>query len=71
MGDQNITDLKRMAPDLEFVAKIRRMTEFSRNKLYDHVLDPYYSGAEGFELVSDLLEDTCARLLGYCKDHLS
>ena len=32
------------------------MTEFSRNKLYDHVPDPYYSGAEGFELVLDLLK---------------
>ena len=45
MDDQNITDLKRMAPDLESVAKIHRMTEFSRNKLYDHVPDPYYSSA--------------------------
>ena len=54
MDDQNITDLKRMAPDLESVAKIHQMTEFSRNKLYDHVPDPYYSGAEGFELVLDL-----------------
>ena len=71
MDDQNITDLKRMAPDLESVAKIHRMTEFSRNKLYDHVPDPYYSGAEGFELVLDLLEDACAGLLEYCKDHLS
>ena len=71
MDDQNITDLKRMAPDLESVAKIHQMTEFSRNKLYDHVPDPYYSGAEGFELVLDLLEDACAGLLEYCKDHLS
>ena len=35
----------------------------SQNKLYDHVPDPYYSGAEGFELVLDLLEDACAGLL--------
>ena len=25
--------------------------------------DPYYSGAEGFEHVLDLLEDACAELL--------
>ena len=67
MDDQNITDLKRMAPDLESVAKIHQMTEFSRNKLYDHVPDPYYSGAKGFELVLDLLEDACAGLLEYCR----
>ena len=70
MDDQNITDLKRMAPDLESVAKIHRMTEFSRNKLYDHVPDPYYSGAEGCELVLDLLEDACAGLLEYLGEEM-
>lgn len=63
MDDQNIVDLKRMAPDLEAVAKIHQMTEYAQNKLYDHVPDPYYTGAEGFELVLDLLEDACAGLL--------
>ena len=29
---------------------------------YDHVPDPYYEGAQGFELVLDLLEDGCRRL---------
>ena len=63
MDNRNIDDLKRKAPDLESVEKIHQMTEYSRNKLYDHVPDPYYSGAEGFELVLDLLEDACAGLL--------
>lgn len=47
------------------------MTEYSRNKLYDHVPDPYYSGAEGFELVLDLLEDACAELLEFMNLSLS
>ena len=63
MDDRNIDDLKRKAPDLESVAKIHQMTEYSRNKLYDHVPDPYYGGASGFELVLDLLEDACGGLL--------
>lgn len=63
MDDRNINDLKRKAPDLASVEKIHRMTEYSRNKLYDHIPDPYYSGAEGFELVLDLLEDACGGLL--------
>lgn len=63
MDDRNIDDLKRKAPDLESVAKIHQMTEYSRNKLYDHVPDPYYGGASGFELVLDLLEDACEGLL--------
>ena len=63
MDNRNIDDLKRKAPDLESVAKIHQMTEYSRNKLYDHVPDPYYGGASGFELVLDLLEDACGGLL--------
>ena len=30
---------------------------------YDHIPDPYYEGAEGFELVLNLLEDACESLL--------
>lgn len=63
MDDRNIDDLKQKAPDLESVAKIHQMTEYSRNKLYDYVPDPYYGGASGFELVLDLLEDACGGLL--------
>lgn len=29
---------------------------------YDHVPDPYYSGAEGFELVLDMLETGCLNI---------
>ena len=60
---EGFENLKRKAPDLESVAKIHQMTEYSRNKLYDHVPDPYYGGASGFELVLDLLEDACGGLL--------
>lgn len=70
MDDQNIDHLKQKAPDWESVEKIHQMTEFSRNKLYDYVPDPYYSGDDGFELVLDLLEDACAGLLAYCKQYL-
>jgi protein-tyrosine phosphatase len=28
----------------------------------DCIPDPYYTGADGFELVLDLLEDACAEL---------
>lgn len=63
MDDSNIADLKRKAPDWESQQKIHRMTDFSRKKLHDHVPDPYYGGASGFELVLDLLEDACGGLL--------
>lgn len=70
MDDRNISDLKEKAPDLESVDKIHQMTEFSQNKLYDYVPDPYYGGADGFELVLDLLEDACAGLMEYCQANL-
>ena len=66
MDDRNIDELKRKAPDLNTEKKIHRMTEYANAKLYDHVPDPYYSGAEGFELVLDLLEDACKGLLDHC-----
>jgi len=65
MDDSNIDSLNGKAPDLESRAKIRKMTEFSHDKTYDHVPDPYYGGASGFELVLDLLEDSCAGLLEF------
>lgn len=63
MDDQNMDALKRKAPDMESLSKIHRMTDFSQVLSHDHVPDPYYGGASGFELVLDILEDACAGLL--------
>ncbi len=63
MDDRNIDDLREKAPDLESVAKIHKMTDYASDILYDYVPDPYYGGADGFELVLDLLEVTCSGLL--------
>lgn len=63
MDDANIRDLMEAAPSPEAQAKVRRMTDFTRlHPYYDAVPDPYYEGAEGFELVLDLLEDGCEGL---------
>ena len=59
MDDMNVENLRRLAPDVHSLAKIHRMTEYNRHFLHD----PYYSGADGFELVLDLLEDACDGLL--------
>ncbi|TWV14135.1 low molecular weight phosphotyrosine protein phosphatase [Bacteroidaceae bacterium HV4-6-C5C] len=64
MDDRNIDDLKDRAPSIEESNKIRRMTDFCVQMSHsDHVPDPYYGGAEGFEYVLDLLEDACEGLL--------
>lgn len=68
MDDRNIEDLKERAPSLETERKIHRMTDFcTRFTHADHVPDPYYGGAEGFEYVLDLLEDACAGLLEHLR----
>lgn len=63
MDGQNIIDLKDMAVSPEQERKIMPMASFfSPGSRYDYVPDPYYEGAEGFELVLDLLEDATVNL---------
>ncbi|HEY3389250.1 MAG TPA: low molecular weight protein-tyrosine-phosphatase [Prolixibacteraceae bacterium] len=63
MDDQNIKDLNRFARSEDDRRKIFRMTDFSAQKIHNHVPDPYYTGNEGFELVLDILEDACGGLI--------
>lgn len=63
MDASNLRNLHAVAPSPEAEAKIVGMGEFfDIATRYDHVPDPYYEGAEGFELVLDLLESGCNRL---------
>ncbi|WP_321334500.1 low molecular weight protein-tyrosine-phosphatase [uncultured Bacteroides sp.] len=63
MDDHNMNDLRDRAPSPDEWCKIHRMTEFCVNILADHVPDPYYGGATGFEYVLNVLEDACEGLL--------
>ncbi len=64
MDGHNYDDLMDAAPSPEAQKKVVMMTDFCRLYVgHDIVPDPYYEGAEGFELVLDLLEDACAGLL--------
>ncbi len=64
MDNTNIADLRQLAPSPEAMAKIKPMSKWFNNiaTRYDHVPDPYYEGAEGFELVLDLLESALESL---------
>ncbi len=57
MDDSNLLDLKEMARNQSDLKKLYKMTDFSKRFNYNEVPDPYYGGAQGFELVLDLLED--------------
>jgi protein-tyrosine phosphatase len=69
MDDNNYYDIRYLSPDAESESKVRRMVEFSERFQHGHVPDPYYMGADGFELVLDLLEDACQGLFCYIKEN--
>lgn len=63
MDSRNLSDLHALAPTVEDEAKIMGMAEwFGDFSRYDCVPDPYYEGAEGFELVLDMLQDATQNL---------
>ena len=64
MDDSNIRALYDKAPSVEASRKIVRMADYlTSHSDYDHIPDPYYGGAKGFDLVIDLLEDGVTNLL--------
>lgn len=68
MDSSNEMNLRRLAPDLESERKILPMIAWvDAATNYDHIPDPYYEGAEGFELVLDLLENGCRNLYNQLK----
>lgn len=68
MDASNIANLRRVAPSPEAEEKIVAMAAFFPDSArYDYVPDPYYEGAEGFELVLDLLQEGCGNLFNVCK----
>lgn len=63
MDSNNVDNLRRLAPSPEAERKVMPMSAFfSTYSRFDHVPDPYYEGAEGFELVLDLLQEGCQNL---------
>lgn len=66
MDDNNYETVNRLAPSRKDAERVVRMRDWlSPEKFPDrtYIPDPYYEGAEGFELVLDMLEDACANLL--------
>ena len=72
MDKQNLSNIKALATDKTQENKVHMITEFSQQYTHhDHIPDPYYGGATGFELVLDLLEDACEGLLQAIKRKFS
>ncbi|MBI5898208.1 MAG: low molecular weight phosphotyrosine protein phosphatase [Rhodocyclales bacterium] len=61
MGADHLESLRRACPRIH-AHKLRLFLDFGRNG-GGEVPDPYYGGADGFELVLDLVEDAAGGLL--------
>ncbi|MEO1856453.1 MAG: low molecular weight protein-tyrosine-phosphatase [Rubritalea sp.] len=63
MDDENYANVKKLDPNGTFAEKIQKFTSYCQHHSETEVPDPYYGGQDGFELVADLLEDGCSRLI--------
>lgn len=63
MDKSNMCALRSIAPDVENCAKVELLADYLREHTSNEIPDPYYGGAEGFELVLDLLEDAVDNLI--------
>lgn len=64
MDDSVYESLSRLAPSVEALQRLERFADYLPEHFgYTYVPDPYYEGAEGFELVLDMLEEGCEVLL--------
>ncbi len=63
MDEQNRRHLIDRAPTAELAMKVSLLTDWHPSPSLDHIPDPYYGGAEGFERVLDLIESCCPHLL--------
>jgi protein-tyrosine phosphatase len=63
MDDDNFRRLRDLARSDRDIHKIRKMVSFCRTNDFTEVPDPYMGGADGFELVLDILQDGCRGML--------
>lgn len=69
MDASNISRLDDIAPTVEAKEKIVPMAVFFGDySRFDHVPDPYYDGAQGFETVLDILTDATRNLYDTLSD---
>lgn len=68
MDRQNRDGLLRLAPDAAARARVHLLRSFDRAAPPDaEVPDPYYGGADGFELVFDVCDSACRGLLAHLR----
>jgi protein-tyrosine phosphatase len=73
MDRENHANVTRLVTCQEFHEKVVMFTSFCEQPAHqiNEVPDPYYGGTEGFELVADMLEDGCRRLLEHVRKEMA
>ncbi|MCH7816199.1 MAG: low molecular weight phosphotyrosine protein phosphatase [Proteobacteria bacterium] len=68
MDRTNLKELRARCPRAH-LPKLQLLLDYGQSS-HESVPDPYYSGAAGFQLVLDLVEEACERLLEHiCHQH--
>ncbi len=65
MDRENYEEILYLDPTGKYQQKVRLICDFCSKHNLKEVPDPYYGGADGFNLVIDLLVDACEGLLKY------
>jgi len=65
MDNSNYTDCLSLKEKSMGNAQVVKMTDYAQQMNYTEVPDPYYGGDDGFELVLDILQDSCNGLLAH------
>lgn len=63
MDNSNYNNVLRLAPNKEAEKKVVPFVKWCKVHEISEVPDPYTKGAEGFELVMDIIEDACQEIL--------
>lgn len=62
MDESNINNISRLPNFADYSYKVNILTDFKQNMDFNEVPDPYYGGEDGFELVLDIVTDSCEGL---------
>lgn len=70
MDESNYNNTLRLDPEGTYHGKVKKMVSYCKVHDVGEVPDPYYGGADGFELVIDILEDSCDQLIKELEDRV-
>jgi protein-tyrosine phosphatase len=70
MDRANQRDIASFANDKQSMSRVRQFCDFLHDRDEAEVPDPYYDGADGFELVLDIVENGCTQLLRHIRSQL-